>query len=822
MIKGKIRVLDIASSQHAQISCRNSLGKITYVVEHLGEHRLPELFAGILDADTLVSHDYQYLGQPLTLVFFKDINNWYNNGINLKIFENMTAMGIDAFRTGYFTVISAKQTQNLATIAYLQMLGPEGIIKRLNSINQIYNRTKTMELLESTDTSGKLLFSYRKGCSHSQQVTRQNIGVAVALMELAGFQKVTYHVEHDDFGADNHTLLSICWKRPSKMYQLRWLSGKIISRMFCQTYLKSDDVIGQYHQELLSSFECEIAEKEQQRSKTESYYHQLLEQQELKEQELVQLVKLKTGELEQSLDDKQQLFENFSHELKTPLTLIIGPLEQLLKQELPSPLQQSLVGVNRNAHRLYELVSSLLNLAEIKINRDKKGVTHIHQCTHYIVNSLQPLADNAAATVSVAVECEDNLTLYLQVQTWELILTNLLTNAIKHGGQGAIIQVRVKQTGDELILSVVDSNKPISVQQQQDIFSRFSSSDSKNKGHGLGLAIVKELSEHHLGKVELEVTTAGNCFRVMLPLSLKADASLSDQMQSIDRQSDELEDLRIHQDQNMDSAPGKDVAKVLLVEDNQELAEFMISALGQNLSVIHCVNGKDALQALDKEIVELIISDVMMPVMDGYEFCQRVKNDQMLRHIPLFLLTAKSDIESQKHGLALNADDYIGKPFNADILIQKIHNVIKTNRALAAELKQKLTLSSSVAIKTEVWVPEQDEKGDFLNRVQTQLQCLFSCSDVKAADIAAELHMSEKTLNRKLKLIIGCSVAELLSEYRLNRATEMLTAGHAIKEVCFDCGFNSQSYFSRSFKQKFGYPPSEYVARNRMTASGCE
>ncbi len=815
-------MLDIASSQHAQISCRNSLGKITYVVEHLGEHRLPELFADILDADTLVSRKYQYLGEPLTLAYFKDINNWYNNDINLQIFDNMTAMGIDAFRTGHYTVTSAKQTQNLATIAYLRMLGPEGIVKRLNSINQIYNRTKTMALIESDGTSAKIQFTYRAGCKHSQQVTRQNIGVAVALLELAGFKEVTYHVDRDDFGAENHTLLSINWKKPSRMYQLRWLSGKLISSLFCRTYLNSDDVIGDYHQELLSSFEREMAEKEQQRKKTERYYHELLEQRELKEQELTLLVKKKTIELEQSLEDKQQLFENFSHELKTPLTLIIGPLEQLLKQELPANLQQSLVGVNRNAYRLYDLVNSLLNLAEIKINRDKKVVTHIQQCSQYILNSLQPLADDCNAKLNVLLDCEENLAMCLQAQTWELILTNLLTNAIKHGEQGAVIEVRVQQTDDELILSVTDHNKPISVQQQQDIFRRFSPSDSKNKGHGLGLAIVKELSEHHQGKVGLEVTAEGNCFRVMLPLSLKADAGLSGQIQSIDKQSDGTEGLRIYLDQNKDCAPGKDVPKVLLVEDNQELAEFMISALGQNLSVIHCVNGKDALQVLDTEIVELIISDVMMPIMDGYEFCQRVKSDQMLCHIPLFLLTAKSDIESQKHGLALNADDYIGKPFNADILIQKIHNVIKTNRALAAELKQKLTLPSPVAIKTELRVPEEDEKGDFLNRVQAQLQCQFSCAEVKAADIATKLHMSEKTLNRKLKLIIGCSITELLSEYRLNRAAEMLTAGNVIKEVCFDCGFSSPSYFSRSFKQKFGYPPSEHVARNRMAVSDCE
>lgn len=801
-------MLEIAGREHAHISCRNSLGKIAYVVERLGEQRLPELFAGILEPDTLVSSRYQYLGEPLTLAFFKDINNWYSNEINLQIFDNMTAMGIDAFRTGYFTVTSAKQVQNLATIAYLQLLGPVGIIKRLNSINQIYNRTKTMALLESSATRARLRFSYHPHCRHNAQVTRQNIGVAVALMELAGFKRINYQVERDDFGDANHTLVSLHWQPLSGWYRLRWLFGKFMGRLCCQTYLKSDDVIAEYHRELVSSFEREMAEKEQQKAKSEHYYRQLIEQQEHKEQELTRLVKLKTVELQQSLSDKQRLFENFSHELKTPLTLIIGPLEQALKQDWPQEWLQLLQGANSNAHRLFELVNSLLELAEIQINRDKRVATAIGPCTGVIVSSLQSLADQHEANISLTLACDSDLTLLLQAQTWELMLTNLLTNAIKHGEPGTVIRITVCQVADALQLQVADNNRPIPTQQQVEIFSRFSASESRNRGNGLGLAIVKELAENHQGKVELLTSVEGNCFRVTLPLSLRGEPATA-------ISSAQASAPRPFTANAVALSPDKDNKRprVLLVEDNLELAAFLIAVFSPHLSLQHSVNGRDALALLEEETVELILSDVMMPVMDGYELCRQVKADPLLKHIPLLLLTAKSDLESQKLGLSLSADDYIAKPFNTDILLQKIHNVIHTNRALAMALQRKITASpSALALPMDGTVGE-DEKAMFLNRVQAQLQRLFSHSEVKAAEIAAELFMSEKTLNRKLKLMLGCSVSELLSEYRLSRAAESLAQGHSIKEVCFACGFNSLSYFSRSFKQKFALTPSQYAAQ---------
>ena len=230
--------------------------------------------------------------------------------------------------------------------------------------------------------------------------------------------------------------------------------------------MESDDVIRRYHSSLVDSLENEVSEKEKQRLKSEVYYQKLIEQQEKKEDELKYLVKDKTAKLEQSINEKEQLFENFSHELKTPLTLILGPIEKILKNDLSQELSQELRGIKCNAHRLFDLVQALLTHAELKINKDKKLPSHIVSCTRYIISSLQPLAEQKNINLNVKIQCEKDLTLELQSQTWELLLVNLLTNAIKHGKQRNQIEIVINQNQSHIMLSVSDSNIPISVERK--------------------------------------------------------------------------------------------------------------------------------------------------------------------------------------------------------------------------------------------------------------------------------------------------------------------------------------------------------------------
>lgn len=801
-------MIDISSPHLAQISCRNSIGQILYVCEHIGEQALPDLFQGVLDTKTLVSKNYQYLGKPLTLDYFKDVSNWYSNDINLTLFDNLTAMGIDAYNTGHYIITSAKKTNNIATIAYLQMLGTKGTINKVNQINQLYNRTKKVEVEFKADNIACAKIIYENGCPHNEQVTRQNIGAYIAILESTGLQQVHYSLEKDDFSKNNYTIISYSWQQTTRFSQFRWLISKLIARTFCKDYMASDDVIRSYHQSFVTSLDLEVAEKEKQRLKSESYYQQLIEQKEQKEAELILLVKEKTIKLEQSIQDKERLFETFSHELKTPLTLIIGPIEQLLKQKIPLQLEQKLHGVNKNAHRLFELVNSLLSLAEINVQREKRVACNIYSTSQYIISSLQPLAEAKGSQLSLLLKCDENLALQLQIQTWELLLTNLITNAIKYGKANNKISVLVQQNDKDLKLTVTDNNQTLTEAEQDYIFNRFTTVNPGESSHGLGLSIVKELVNNHQGKIKLSASDMGNVFTIYLPLTLSTSAdqeSLPLTIMANDEQSLKLPELNR-------SLSTVIRAKVLLVEDNLELAEFLKSSCSDHFEITHKLNGRDALLTLEKELFDIIISDVMMPVMDGFEFCQQVKNNETLQHIPLILLTAKADISSQKKGLALQADDYIGKPFNSEVLMTKIRNQLTSREALKRRLKANL-LTSSEKLHSD----KTPSGADMLFRkVNDSLEANYSNSEIKAADIAKELYMQEKTLNRKLQTLVGSSISELLREYRLNKSKNLLELGHKPKSVYYECGFNSMSYFSQSFKQEFGVPPSNFQKQHKI------
>jgi signal transduction histidine kinase/DNA-binding response OmpR family regulator len=797
-------MLDLSKPEFAQISCRNSSGKISYIREYYGEQALTQLFSGILESQALISSKYQYLGSPLTLDYFNNVNNWYSNEINLTLFDNLTRMGINAQQTGRHSISSAKKTHNISTIAYLQMLGPVGVIKKINTVNRLYNRTKTVELLEFSNNSGKILINYHEGCRHNSQVTNQNIGVYKAVLESIGLKEVKCIVEQDDFLEHNNTVITFSWLITSRLKQLQWLLGKLIVKAFCKTYVLSENIIQEYHSSLLDSFEHEIYEKEKQQKKSESYYQQMIDQQEKKEAELTKLVEEKTSALEQSINDKEQLFERFSHELKTPLTLIIGPIEQLLKQKLSLPLEQKLLGINKNAHRLFELVNSLLSLAEINVQREKKVACHICSASQYIISSLQPLAKAKDSKLSLSLKCDEHLTLQLQIQTWELLLTNLITNAIKYGNSHNKITVLVQQNNEALKLTVTDNNQALTKAEQGYIFNRFTTVNPNESSHGLGLSIVKELVDNHHGEINLSTTEKGNVFTVYLPLTLSINAEENNLSVTI---AGNMEQFMKPQSELIKSPYVNIKPKVLLVEDNLELADFLKSSFSEYFELCHRVNGRDALLILEKQLFDIIISDVMMPVMDGFEFCQQVKNNDTLQHIPLILLTAKADISSQKQGLALQADDYIGKPFNIDILLQKIHNIISTSKAQAEKIKQHL-LGNQLISNTENAIAQPKEL--FLQQLQHCLTEHHHNPKLKAIDIAELLHTTEKTLNRKLQAQVDVTISELLKEYRLNKAKKLLEQGHQSKTVCFDCGFSSASYFGQKFKQKFGVTPAAF------------
>jgi signal transduction histidine kinase/AraC-like DNA-binding protein/WD40 repeat protein len=518
---------------------------------------------------------------------------------------------------------------------------------------------------------------------------------------------------------------------------------------------------------------------------------------------LEQQVSAKTTELQCALQEKDSLFENVSHELKTPLTLILGRSEQLLKRsDLNATTHNEVKHIEASAEHLYQLVNQILQLAEIKHQKQLKEPIDIISETNILCESLASLAQSSGMAITYQNNTAlDTHWLELQQGAWPSIMTNLVSNAIKYGDRNFGVHVSLEVTETELILTVLNKGETIKTEQLEKIFNRFKQLDHKQKGQGLGLAIVKELLSNHCGSVSAKSFDNETIFTVILP--------------NKENQISQREAIQPLLDSNRKVNSSTRKQRILVVEDNKELREFITSTLTMQFSVIAVEHGQAAIDWLTnaKELPDLILSDVMMPIMDGYELCQVLKQNTEYQKIPLFLLTAKADPQSIKKGLEYSADDYIAKPFNTDVLITKIGNQLATREAFKKHLKANLLTSPEKLVIDKVH-PDSDM---LLKKVNESLAENFCKADIKTADIAKALHMQEKTLNRKLQTQVGCSISQLLKEYRLNKAKQLLEKGHKSKTVCFDCGFNSVSYFGQKFKQQFGMTPSAYQ-QNHQTS----
>jgi len=508
---------------------------------------------------------------------------------------------------------------------------------------------------------------------------------------------------------------------------------------------------------------------------------------------LEQLVERRTNELKESVKSKEMLLENITHELKTPITVILGRTELLLKNnQLDQNVSIEVEKIHKNTQRLHQLVGDVLKFCENNDYKGTKEVIDIIEVTKFVVESLSSYAKSRGKNIELKIQNSIEFKRVLfQVGGWESIVSNLVTNAVKHGINGNAVNIELNfYNGIEF--RVINTGERIDPATQSKIFTRYESSGTEIDSNGIGLAIVKDLVEHHDGTIEVRREKSKNVFLIQLPHSVivKPRAVVN---------STEFTNF-------VGSSCEAPENHILIVEDNKELQELMVKALGVHYKCSLAVDGNHAMELLAKEAIpDLILSDVMMPNMDGLELCNRLKQDSLYKHIPIFLLTAKSDSNSVKEGLSVSADDYIPKPFKTDILISKINNQINTRNALKQTVRSNLIFEGIDKSKAST-----GDKSDVLVvNVKKLLEKYYIDSEIKGQDLAAHLHQSERTINRKLKVLLGSSLNELLREYRLERAKSMLEKGVSAKEACFQCGFNSLSYFSRSFKAKYFVAPSD-------------
>jgi signal transduction histidine kinase/DNA-binding response OmpR family regulator len=569
---------------------------------------------------------------------------------------------------------------------------------------------------------------------------------------------------------------------------------------------------------------------------------------------------------------KSRFFANISHEFRTPLTLILGPVEKMLARAAEKEAKQDLSMIQRNARRLLQLINQLLDLSKLETGRMKlqAKAEDVKSLLKALVLSFASLAERKKITLKYD-EPDEAIIAYLDRDKFEKIVANLLSNAFKFTPEGGKISVQLSVnsnqlsanrdwlelvTGHWLLITVKDTGIGMPADQLTHIFDRFYQVDNSHtrehapldgesqgkralidamyptghEGTGIGLALAKELVELHGGKILVESELLeGSVFTVLLPLGrahlreeeivesgdqlpVSSDQLpvISDQLPVISEQhrASSIEDQATSNEQLATDTPQRKTGKnpfILLIDDNSDVRRYIRSHFDRDYHIIEAVDGAEGLQKASEKMPDLIISDVMMPKMDGIELCRQVKTDELTSHIPVILLTAKATGESKVEGLETGADDYITKPFDARELQVRAKNLIEQRRKLRERFRREMTLQPR-----EVTVNSMDEQ--FLQRALDIVEKHLSDSEFGVETFSKQIGMSRQHLNRKLQALTTHSANDFIRIVRLKRAAQLLEKKSAtVTEIAYEVGFNNPAYFAECFRKEFGRSPSQYA-----------
>ena len=502
-------------------------------------------------------------------------------------------------------------------------------------------------------------------------------------------------------------------------------------------------------------------------------------------------------QLEENTRAKLDFFTNVSHDLRTPLSLVAGPLEHVLEGPLQDDQKETLLLARRNVDILRRLVNNILDFR--KIESGNMPLTLYRFDLPSAVREWMSGFDGTSRTIRY--DGAQSLEVEADMRLLECILFNLLGNSIKHTSPGGEITVSVQQEGADAILTVKDNGEGIPREKLPYIFDRFYQAGKHTSGTGIGLALVKGIAELHGGSVSVEsVPGEGATFFIRIPirhegaeiLESRDAAEFTERFQDVYRAADSsLEEAAT-------SVTESDRPTILVVDDNSDLREFIGTLLQGEYRIIKASDGKEALDKATRELPDLVVSDVMMPVMDGLELCKALKGQFSTSHIPVILLTAKSLEEQRAEGYDSGADAYISKPFSEKVLLSRIGNLLKS-RILLKEHYLETGESAS-----------RPQENDFLSRFRAKVQEHISDENLSVEQIGSEIGLSRVQLYRKVKALTGYSPVELVRITRLKAAAEMLkTTDKTISEIAYAVGFGTPSYFSKCFKELFGRQPGE-------------
>jgi signal transduction histidine kinase/ligand-binding sensor domain-containing protein/DNA-binding response OmpR family regulator len=528
---------------------------------------------------------------------------------------------------------------------------------------------------------------------------------------------------------------------------------------------------------------------------------------------------------------KSRFFANISHEFRTPLTLILGPIEDLLKRRaVKLVLSRDLATIiHRNSKRLHGLINQLLDISKLETGSVKLKVSegNVEEFIKTMFLSFLSLAESKRIKYEIFLPGSSRLILFDQDKL-EKILTNLISNAFKFTPAGGKIEVKLQfleVPGDThrefLEIEVSDTGKGIPAEKLNKVFDRFYQvSDSNTReveGTGIGLALTKELVDLYRGEIHVESEIGkGSTFTVRVPYleedfreeevvvgtPIKNPDSGIVELESVPSKKESLE---FNKDISLEQFSGMPL--ILIVEDHADLRNYIIDNLKSNYRILSAEDGKIGLQKAIESIPDLIISDVMMPEMDGIEMCNQLRSDQKTNHIPVIMLTARADRGSKLEGLDTGADDYLIKPFDTEELKVRIRNLLEQRVRLREKFRTEFASEQGAMVSSP--------RDIFLKGLNDILDQHISDPDFKVEQLSSKLHMSRSQVYRKIEAVTGCSPNELIRNLRLKKAAGLFRSGHThINQVMLEVGYLHQSYFSRCFSQVYGMPPTAYIKQN--------
>ena len=521
-------------------------------------------------------------------------------------------------------------------------------------------------------------------------------------------------------------------------------------------------------------------------------------------------IKLRANEKLKELDQiKSRFFTNVSHEFRTPLSLIIGPLEEKLNKTHDQSEKDSLLLMHRNAKRLQNLTNQVLDLSRLEAGSMDLHLQEgdLSAAIKFISSTFLSLAESKGLSYRQEIfegpykACYDRDKL-------EKMLNNLLSNAFKFTPEGGSVDLKATIDAGKLVVEIKDSGVGVPADKLGLIFNRFYQVDDSitrsSEGSGIGLALTKELAELHRGKLEvISQEGVGSTFTLTLSVGKEAFKDIAVAAETPHQELieiTELSDKALHSFDEDDSKP-----LVLVAEDNADMQKFIFELLKEKYRVVCANNGKEAYEKANDLVPDLIVTDWMMPVMDGKTCCEKLKTADATCHIPVLMLTARADQYSKLAGLETGADDYLVKPFNTTELAVRIHNLIEQRRRLREKFSKEMVLQPQ-----HISLPTRD--ATFLTNLLSLVEKNYAEPEFTVDELSEEVSMSRMQLHRKLKALTDQSPGEFLRKFRLERAKQLLSIGGTqVSEACFKVGFNNVSHFSKSFREFTGVTPTEFI-----------